>query len=284
MQETGENNTLYIVGTPIGNLEDFTFRGVRVLSEVLLILAEDTRRAVKLLNHYKIKKKLESFFEFNQRTKIDKIIYILKTEGDVAIISDAGMPLISDPGFPLVYAAIKEGINVEVIPGASSVTASLVLSGFSVDRFYFGGFFPRKEKERKETIKLLRELKSPSIFFESSKRIKSTLNFIRQSSEELQIALLRELTKVYQEVIRGSAKEILEIVGKRELKGEITVVLSPFSPLKEVFDETVLEKSFYKLIESDKISKKEAIKILAEKYKVSKRELYQRFMKGKVNE
>lgn len=274
-----KKHTLYIVGTPIGNLEDFTFRGVRVLNEAFLILSEDTRRALKLLNHYKIKKKIESFFEFNQKRKIEKIIEILKSKGDVAIISDAGMPLISDPGFPLIEAAVKEGVNIEVVPGASAVTASLVLSGFPVDRFYFGGFFPRKEKERNEVINLLKQVNAPSVFFESPKRIKGMLSFLVKCYGVGEVVLCRELTKYYQEIIRGSVSDVLEMTGKRELKGEITVVLSPVSASKDVADETDLKRNFDRLVEKEKLSKKDAVIILSDRFNISKRELYQKLMR-----
>lgn len=274
-----KKHILYIVGTPIGNLEDFTFRGVRVLSEAELILSEDTRRSVKLLNHFKIKNKLESFFEFNQKNKIEKIMDILRSKGDVAIISDAGMPLISDPGFPLVEAAIKEEFNVEVIPGASSVTASLVLSGFPANKFYFGGFFPKKNKEKEELLDKLLQLNVPSVFFESPKRISSTLKYIEETGKDFHVALCRELTKIHQEVIRGTAGEIVKKIEKRELKGEITFVLSPVEASKEIIDDKTLNKSFVKLVKEGKMSKKDVLRELVKRHKVSKRKLYQMFMK-----
>jgi len=217
--------TLYIVSTPIGNLKDMTHRSLEQLSQVGLIAAEDTRRTGILLKHYEISTRLSSFNSFNQEKKSEQFIARLMKGDDLALVSDAGTPGVSDPLYHLVRAALKESIPVVPLPGPSAVLAALTVSGLPVDRFVFEGFLPRK-KGRKKLIEELAEEKRTIVLFESPHRIAKTLNELYQAMGDRQAALARELTKVYEEVIRGSLEELAAVAEERKLKGEITLVIA----------------------------------------------------------
>jgi 16S rRNA (cytidine1402-2'-O)-methyltransferase len=216
---------LYVVGTPIGNLKDITFRAIEVLQSVNFIACEDTRRTSILLNHYKIEgKKLLSYYEPKESVQVPKIIKLLEKE-DVALVTDAGMPSISDPGYKLIRACIEKGIPVEVIPGPSAVLTALVGSGLPTDRFTFVGFLPKKGLNN-----FLEELKaykdSTIIAFESPNRVLKSLEAIKEVyGENTTVCVARELTKLHEEYIRGRAVEVLEELNKRgEIKGEIVIL------------------------------------------------------------
>jgi 16S rRNA (cytidine1402-2'-O)-methyltransferase len=216
---------LYVVGTPIGNLKDITFRAIEVLQSVNFIACEDTRRTSILLNHYKIEgKKLLSYYEPKESVQVPKIIKLLEKE-DVALVTDAGMPSISDPGYKLIRACIEKGIPVEVIPGPSAVITALVGSGLPTDRFTFVGFLPKKGLNN-----FLEELKaykdSTIIAFESPNRVLKSLEAIKEVyGENTTVCIARELTKLHEEYIRGRAVEVLEELNKRgEIKGEIVIL------------------------------------------------------------
>ncbi|AHE96030.1 16S rRNA methyltransferase [Thermocrinis ruber] len=216
---------LYVVGTPIGNLKDITFRAIEVLQSVNFIACEDTRRTSILLNHYKIEgKKLLSYYEPKESVQVPKIIKLLEKE-DVALVTDAGMPSISDPGYKLIRACIEKGIPVEVIPGPSAVLTALVGSGLPTDRFTFVGFLPKKGLNN-----FLEELKaykdSTIIAFESPNRVLKSLEAIKEVyGENTTVCIARELTKLHEEYIRGRAVEVLEELNKRgEIKGEIVIL------------------------------------------------------------
>ena len=201
--------TLYIVGTPIGNLDDLTPRAARILSEVALVAAEDTRVTRRLLSHLGIRPKTTSFHQHNWREKLDSVLAEL-AEGDVALVTDAGMPGISDPGSELVVAASNAGFKVEVVPGPSAVTAALALSGFAGDAFSFLGFLPRRKKDRQ--LSLLGSLASavPLVIFEAPHRLRATLADMDAVFGDRALAVCRELTKLHEEVFRGTAAEALE--------------------------------------------------------------------------
>jgi 16S rRNA (cytidine1402-2'-O)-methyltransferase len=216
---------LYVVGTPIGNLKDITFRAIEVLQSVNFIACEDTRRTSILLNHYKIEgKKLLSYYEPKESVQVPKIIKLLEKE-DVALVTDAGMPSISDPGYKLIRACIEKGIPVEVIPGPSAVLTALVGSGLPTDRFTFVGFLPKKGLNN-----FLEELKaykdSTIIAFESPNRVLKSLEAIKEVyGDNTTVCIARELTKLHEEYIRGRAVEVLEELNKRgEIKGEIVIL------------------------------------------------------------
>ncbi|MBN2057755.1 MAG: 16S rRNA (cytidine(1402)-2'-O)-methyltransferase [Candidatus Saganbacteria bacterium] len=215
---------LFIVATPIGNLEDITFRAVRILSEVSLIAAEDTRKTKILLNKYEIRTPLTSYHKFNIRSKTDQLINEIEQGRNIALVSDAGMPAISDPGYELVRAAVERGIRVEPIPGASAAITALAASGLPTDEFHFIGFLPRKPGKKRKTLEGLRDLSATLIIYESPFRLLKTLAEIRETLGERQLAVCRELTKKFEEIIRGKAGEVLEKLKGRNIKGEVVVV------------------------------------------------------------
>jgi 16S rRNA (cytidine1402-2'-O)-methyltransferase len=220
------SGTLYIVSTPIGNMEDITLRALRILKEVDLIAAEDTRRTGLLLKHFGIQAPLTSYFEGNELKKRDFILVKLKEGKKVALVSDAGTPGISDPGFRLIQLAIENQLPIIPIPGSSAVITALSVSGLPTDAFLFKGFLPHKSKKRRDLLKELENVRETIIFYESPHRISETLRDILEILGDREIVLTRELTKVYEEIIRGKVSEILNQVGDRTLKGEITLVIS----------------------------------------------------------
>jgi len=221
-----EKGTLYIVSTPIGNMEDITLRALRILKEVDLIAAEDTRRTGLLLKHFGIQAPLTSYFEGNELRKREFILAKLKEGKNVALVSDAGTPGISDPGFRLIQLAIENQLPIIPIPGSSAVITALSVSGLPTDAFLFKGFLPHKSKKRRDLLKELENVRETLVFYESPHRISETLKDILEILGDREIVLTRELTKVYEEIIRGKVSEILNQVGDRTLKGEITLVIS----------------------------------------------------------
>ena len=217
--------TLYIVGTPIGNLKDVTYRSLELLSDVDLIAAEDTRRTGILLKHYEIKTPLTSFNSYNQAKKSDRLIARLKEGHNLALVSDAGTPGVSDPLYHLVRAALAEYVSVVSLPGPSAVLAALTISGLPVNRFVFEGFLPRK-KGRKKLIEELVQEKRTIVLFESPHRIAKTLNELYQAMGDRKAVLARELTKIHEEVIRGTLEDLAVVAEEQKLKGEITLVIS----------------------------------------------------------
>ncbi len=220
------NSKLYLVPTPIGNLEDITFRAIKVLKEVDLILAEDTRTSGKLLKHYEIKTQMQSHHMHNEHKMVDRIVQRIKSGETIALISDAGTPAISDPGFLLTRACIEHNIEVECLPGATAFVPALVNSGLPNDKFVFEGFLPVK-KGRQTRLKLLAEETRTMIFYESPhKLIKTLTHFLDYFSEDRQISVSRELTKLFEETKRGTIKEVLEYYTNKPPKGEIVIVVA----------------------------------------------------------
>ena len=216
---------LYIVSTPIGNLKDITLRALETLKEADLILAEDTRRTYILLNHYEIRnKKLISYNDYNKEKVIPKIIEELKNNKKIALVSDSGTPGISDPGFRLIRESIKSNIPIIPIPGATASIAALVSSGFATDSFVFYGFIPKKEKAKKDFFERLPS--NTVIFYESPYRLIKTLKMLAEIIPEREICVGRELTKKFEEFIRGSADEVYENLKDRNIKGEITIIIN----------------------------------------------------------
>jgi 16S rRNA (cytidine1402-2'-O)-methyltransferase len=224
---------LAIVSTPIGNMEDITLRALRILKEADLIAAEDTRRTGLLLKHFGIEKPLTSYFEGNELKKKEVILSRLKQGDRVALVSDAGTPGISDPGFRLIRAAIEHEIPVIPIPGPSAVITALSVSGLPTDAFFFKGFLPHKSKKRRDLLKELEETRETLIFYESPHRISETLNDIYEVLGDREIVLSRELTKAYEEILRGRVSEILNQIEGRTLKGEMTLVISGKTRVKK---------------------------------------------------
>jgi 16S rRNA (cytidine1402-2'-O)-methyltransferase len=223
---------LYIVSTPIGNREDITLRALRILKEVDLIAAEDTRHTLLLLRHFGIQTPLTSYFEGNELKKKEFILSKLKQGDRIALVSDAGTPGISDPGFRLIQTAIENHIPIVPIPGPSAVIAALSVSGLPTDAFLFKGFLPHKSKKKRDLLQQLEEIKETLIFYESPHRLSGTLNDIFELLGNREMVLTRELTKVYEEVLRGKVSEIQTLIRDRKLKGEITLVISGKMRLK----------------------------------------------------
>ena len=218
---------LYVCPTPIGNLEDITLRTIRVLREVDLIIAEDTRRSRVLLQRYNIKTPFtRSYYQGVERERTEEILKLLEEGKDLALISDAGTPLIADPGYPLVREALARGIEVVALPGPTALIPALILSGFPPYPFIFDGAPPRKEKKRRGYFASLREERRTVVLYESPHRIMNTLEAIAEELPDRELALCRELTKLHEEVLRGTAKELLEVLKRRErIKGELVLVI-----------------------------------------------------------
>jgi 16S rRNA (cytidine1402-2'-O)-methyltransferase len=217
--------TLYMVGTPIGNLEDITERARRTLASVDVVAAEDTRRTGVMLKRLGIQARLVSFFEGNEADRTPQLLDVLRDGKDVAVVSDAGMPGLSDPGYHLVAACVDAGIGVDVVPGPSAAIASLVVSGLPTDRFVFEGFLPRSGKARANRLAGVAAERRTVVLFESPRRLERTLVDLLASCGDRRVAVARELTKLHQEVLRGRLSEVLVQVRGREVRGEIVLVL-----------------------------------------------------------
>lgn len=273
------NGKLYLVPTPIGNLQDMTLRSLEVLKNVDIIAAEDTRQTLKLLNHFEIKKSLMSYHKHNEMSKGEDIIAKLKSGINVAIVTDAGTPGISDPGAVIVKKCIEEDIEFEVLPGATAFTTALVYSGLDTTRFEFRGFISRDTKERRESLEQIKQSTNTIIIYESPYRVKSTLDMLLQELGDRRIALCRELTKLHEEIIRGNISEVIADIKDRNIKGEFVIVIE--GKTQEQIDEENKEKwadidvkqHLINLIEGG-LTKKEAIKVVSKERGLSKNEVY----------
>lgn len=273
------NGKLYLVPTPIGNLQDMTLRSLEVLKNVDIIAAEDTRQTLKLLNHFEIKKSLMSYHKHNEMSKGEDIIAKLKSGINVAIVTDAGTPGISDPGAVIVKKCIEEDIEFEVLPGATAFTTALVYSGLDTTRFEFRGFISRDTKERRESLEQIKQSTNTIIIYESPYRVKSTLDILLQELGDRRIALCRELTKIHEEIIRGNISEVIADIKDRNIKGEFVIVIE--GKTQEQIDEENKEKwadidvkqHLINLMEGG-LTKKEAIKVVSKERGLSKNEVY----------
>jgi len=270
---------LYIVGTPIGNLEDMTLRGIRILKEVDIIAAEDTRQTAKLLNHYDIKKPMISYHEHNKKTKGEEIIGLILQGNNVALVSDAGMPCVSDPGEDLVRLCVEKGIEVIAVPGPSASLTALSISSLPTSRFVFEGFLPVKGKERKERLERLSIEDRTIILYEAPHRLINTLKDLREYMGNIRISISRELTKKFEETIRTDLDGAIEEFSSRNIKGEFVLILESKSSeaLKE--EEKMQWKDIsikdHIIMYMDKgLSKKEAVALVAKERGISKKEVY----------
>ncbi len=220
------SGSLYIVATPIGNLDDITLRAIKTLQEVDLIACEDTRHSLKLLNHLKISKPLLSFYSHNQQGRIPQLLEKLRGGENIALISDAGTPGISDPGTLLVHECIQENIPVIPIPGSCAAIAALCASGLPTDRFYFQGFLPLKPSKKRKVLEGLKNLEATIVIYESGKRLSGLLKELSQVYPEAQVVIARELSKIYEEFIRGKPAELTNFVPREGLKGECVVLIN----------------------------------------------------------
>ena len=274
-----ENGKLYLVPTPIGNLKDITLRALETLQEADFIAAEDTRQTLKLLNHFEIKKPLISYHKYNEQIKSDKIIELLLEGKSVALVSDAGTPGISDPGSVIVQRCIDKMIDFEVLPGATAITTALVYSGLDTTKFLFRGFLPRENKERRIITDELLKSQETIIFYEAPHRLLDTLTYLLETFGDRRIAVCRELTKIYEEIHRGTLKESIEYFSENKPRGEFVLVLEGKKleeikeEKKEAWIDLSIEEHIVKYIK-DGISKKEAIKLVAKDRELPKSEVY----------
>jgi 16S rRNA (cytidine1402-2'-O)-methyltransferase len=264
--------TLYLVATPIGNLEDITLRGLRILrEEAALIACEDTRHTQKLLEHYSIRKPLISYHEHNETSRTPELLGKLGAGESIALVSDSGTPLISDPGYRLVSAAIQEGFTIVPVPGSSAVLAALAASGLPTDEFWFIGFVPSKTGARRKRLENLANLPITAVAYESPHRIIDTLAEMEQIFGERKLVLARELTKMHEEFLRGSAREIREQLARRDaIKGEITLVIAK-AEQKKTPEDPAAEVT---RLEEEGLDRMEAIKTVAKQTGLPKREVY----------
>ena len=270
--------TLYIVATPIGNLEDITLRALRILKEVDLIAAEDTRHTKTLLSHYGIHTSLTSYHEHNERTKALAIVARLEQGEDVALVSDAGTPTLSDPGYRLVREAIKAKVNIVPVPGTSALTAVLSSSGLPMDRFVFEGFFSAKKRERRGRLQRLREETRTLVFYESPHRVKESLRDLLEILGDREVVLGREVTKVYEEFIRGCLSEVIAQTDRRELRGEITLVVRGSEGQGPPADDLLMVE--IRRLKRKGMRVKEIAELLGEKFSYPKREVYRLALEG----
>ncbi|MEH1863576.1 MAG: 16S rRNA (cytidine(1402)-2'-O)-methyltransferase [Nostoc sp.] len=275
MQTDPKPRTLYVVGTPIGNLEDITFRAVRILQTVDIIAAEDTRHTGKLLQHFQVKTPQVSYHEHNRTSRIPELLEHLINDKAIALVSDAGMPGISDPGYELVKACIEAGISVVPIPGASAAITALSASGLPTDRFVFEGFLPAKTQQRQEYLESLQTESRTLIFYESPHRLRDTLQDLAQVwGSDRQIVLGRELTKLYEEFWRGTIAEAIAHYNQREPQGEYTLVVAGIPASQPQLTEEEL-KAELKMLISQGISRSQASRQLAKFTSLPRRQLYQ---------
>ena len=271
---------LYICPTPIGNLVDMTYRTIRILNEVDLIAAEDTRHSIKLLNHFEISKPLTSYHEHNKDSKGGYLINKLLEGENIALISDAGMPGISDPGEDIIKQAIEHNIDIEVLPGATASITALVGSGLETAKFAFEGFLDRDKKVRRNQLEELKEERRTIIFYESPHRLKDTLKDMLKVLGNRRIAVNREITKKYQEIIREDIETVINIFNEKEVKGEFVLIVEGFKGEKTVQNsyEDLTEREYVITLMENGMDKKDAIKTVCKDRKLKKDVVYKQVL------
>ena len=280
-----EAPALYVVGTPIGNLEDITLRALRVLRSVEMVACEDTRQTQKLLNHYEIKTKTVSYHEHNEMTRAPELIRDLEQGATIALVTDAGMPGISDPGYRLIALATRHHIKVVPIPGASAFLAALVASGLPLDSFRFSAFLPSKAGERRDALERIRETPRTQIFYEAPHRIVEPLeDVVDVLGCERHVVVAREVTKLHEEFLRGHAEQVLlELKSRDEVKGEITLLIGRAEPNHHpVTKPKNVRARLEEIMEADTVDEKTAMKKLAKEMGVSKSEVYRELQRQKA--
>ena len=281
-QSDENSGVLYLVPTPIGNLEDMTFRAIRILKEVDVIAAEDTRHTKKLCHYFEITTPIISYHEHNKNISGEKIIQVLRNGKQVAVVSDAGMPTISDPGYELVAAALNEKFHVVPLPGANAALTALTASGLLPQPFYFFGFLNRQKKEKRKQLETLQHIQTTIIFYESPHRLKDTLQLLSEIFGNRQIVLSRELTKKYEEFIRGNIEEIVQWLENNPTRGEYCLIVEGSETPLEVFEgewwfSMSIKEHVNHYLSSQSLHSKEAIKQVAKDRKIAKRDVYQAF-------
>ena len=269
---------LYIVATPIGNLEDITLRALRVLKEVDVVAAEDTRHTQILLSHYDIHTPLTSYHEHNEKTKSQELVARLEQGQNIALVSDAGTPAISDPGFRLIAQAIRAGVRIIPVPGASALTAVLSASGLPTDRFVFEGFLPARKTQRRERLQTLRDETRTLIFYEAPHRLKDTLGDIRELLGNREAVLAREVSKIHEEFLRGPVSELVRALGSGDIRGEVTLIISGSSGLPGVSEDRL--KAEILELKGKGLRVKEIAEVLGEKFGYPKKEIYRLALHG----
>jgi 16S rRNA (cytidine1402-2'-O)-methyltransferase len=280
----GKEPTLYLVGTPIGNLEDVTLRALRVLKEVDVIACEDTRQTQKLLNHYAIATRTTSYHEHNEITKSAELVKEMQEGASVALVTDAGMPGISDPGYRLITLAIRHRIPVVPVPGASAFLSALVASGLTTDSFRFGGFLPAKRGERRAALDAIKNSLRTQVFYEAPHRIVETMeDIVEVLGETRQAVIAREVTKLHEEFLRASAADVLKTLRERDgVKGEITLLIGKAEPESQRTAPRVrVRQRVDEIMAEEKIDEKTALKRVAKERGVSKSEAYRDLQQGR---
>ncbi|MCF6464342.1 16S rRNA (cytidine(1402)-2'-O)-methyltransferase [Clostridium sp. Cult2] len=272
---------LYICPTPIGNLEDITFRTIRTLREVDLIAAEDTRHTIKLLNHYNIKKPLISYHEHNKKSKGHLLIEKLKSGINIGLVTDAGMPGISDPGEDIIHLSIENGIEVIVLPGPTASITALVASGFPTNKFAFEGFLPSKKKDRIKELERLKDEKRTIIFYEAPHRVLNLLKDMEKVLGNRQISISRELTKIHEETFRGYISDGIKKFEIQNPKGEFVLIVKGAEIEKKDIFENISIKEHLELYIEEGLTKKDAVKKVAEDRGISKNLVYKESIKIK---
>ena len=280
MTEQTKPGTLYVVATPIGNLEDISYRAVRVLKEADLIACEDTRHTAKLLHHYGIDKPTVSYHEHNEVARAEELVTKLIAGLNVAQVSDAGMPGISDPGYRVIKLAIERGVPVIPIPGASALVTALAASGLPTDSFQFLGFLPAKSGQRRTMLETLRAAEHTTVVYEAPHRIAETVkDIVELLGAERPVVLARELTKVQEDFIRGSAAEILQRIQEHELKGEMTMLIGKGAKQQTAAKD--IAQRLEELMREQKLEESAALKVLAKQQGISKSEVYRELQRVK---
>jgi 16S rRNA (cytidine1402-2'-O)-methyltransferase len=269
---------LYIVATPIGNLEDITLRALRVLKEADVIAAEDTRHTQILLSHHDIHTPLTSYHEHNEKTKAQDLVTRLARGQNIALVSDAGTPTISDPGFRLVVQAIRGGVRIIPVPGASALTAVLSATGLPTDRFVFEGFLPAKKRQRRERLQTLRHETRTLIFYEAPHRLKDALDDIHELLGNREAVLAREVSKVHEEFLRGPVSELIRELGSGDVRGEVTLIISG-SAGESLVSEDLLKAEIREL-KGKGLRVKEIAEVLGEKFGYPKKDIYRLALHG----
>lgn len=270
-----EKGKLYIVGTPIGNLKDITLRALDVLEKVDIILAEDTRQTLKLLNYYEISNKLISYHKFNEKEKLNEIVNMLKEGNSMALVSDAGMPILSDPGQPLVMRLVENDVPIEVVPGPTALTTAIVYSNISTETFVFEGFLPVNSRRRKERLQDISEEKKAMIFYEAPHKLLTTLKDLYKLCGDRKICLVRELTKIHEERKYTLLSKLIAEIEENGIRGEIVFILE--GKQETTFENIDFEKTNVELVKeyiSLGLSKNEAIKKVAKERNITKNEVY----------
>jgi 16S rRNA (cytidine1402-2'-O)-methyltransferase len=282
---TSAAGRLYLVATPIGNLEDITLRALRVLHEVDLIACEDTRRTQKLLNHYEIKKPLVSYHEHNEMTRAPELVIELERGGQIALVSDAGMPLISDPGHRLVSLCIRHSIAVVPVPGASALVAALAASGLSTDEFLFVGFLPARSAARRRALERLLPEQRTLVFYEAPHRLADTLRDAAALLGDRPACIAREVSKVHEEFRRGTLSELAAHAAAGSMRGEITLLLGAPTPGETAAAAPTtqsLAERVDELIREAKVNRKEALKLAAKEHGLTRRAAYHQMLDART--